>query len=106
METGHSATNNDHKCEFICRDVILLVDACTLKDNEHYLEILIYVGVVLISLQLLGPLPQFSQKNSASFNPLQFDDQLDSLLNNDIQSDYHDTTGNLIVSLNISCLCS
>lgn len=52
------------------------------------------MGVVVLCLQLLGPLPQFSQKNPASFksNPLQFDDELDSLLNDDVQQPgYHDT---------------
>ena len=51
------------------------------------------MGVVFRLLQLLGPLPQFSQKNSASFknNPLQFNDELDSLLNDDVQPDHHDT---------------
>ena len=69
------------------------MDVCALKDNEHYLEIPTYVGVVVLCLQLLGSLPQFSQKNPASFksNPLQFDDELDSLLNDDVQLDYHDT---------------
>ena len=44
------------------------------------------MGVVVLCLQL-GPLPQFLQKNPASFksNPLQYDDELDSLLSDDVQ---------------------
>ena len=63
-----------------------------LEYKERYLE-KTFVGVVFRLLQLLGPLPQFSQKNSASFknNPLQFNDELDSLLNDDVQPDHHDT---------------
>lgn len=64
------------------------------KHDEHYLEVATWVGHEFFSLQLLGPLPQFSQKNSTSFknNPLQFDDELDNLLNDD-HPDHHDTSG-------------